>query len=71
MSRQKISFFINNIFTINSCTNLLIGIFPGSKWDSVSPESLNVNSKNVQTLIDISFDRQFNSRHCSYKTRKA
>jgi|TARA_B100001094_G_scaffold64756_1_gene60779 CubicO group peptidase (beta-lactamase class C family) len=55
MSRQKISFLLI-IFSLSIVVQTADRYFPGSKWDSVSPESLNVNSKNVQTLIDISFE---------------
>ena len=50
MSRQKISFLLI-IFSLSIVVQTADRYFPGSKWDSVSPESLNVNSKNVQTLI--------------------
>ena len=53
MSRQKISFLLI-ILSLSIVVQTADKYFPGSKWDSVSPESLNVNSKNVQTLIDLS-----------------
>jgi CubicO group peptidase (beta-lactamase class C family) len=55
MSRQKISFLLI-ILSLSIVVQTADKYFPGSKWDSVSPESLNVNSKNVQTLIDLSFE---------------
>ena len=55
MFSKKISFFLITL-SVSIFLQATDKYFPGSEWDVVSPESLNVNSRNVQTLINLSFE---------------
>jgi len=56
MKQQTLSIFLLSLFTFFSFSlNSAEKYFPDSTWESVSPESQNIASKNVQTLIDLAF----------------
>ena len=56
MKQQTLSIYLLSLFIFFSFSlNSAEKYFPGSAWDSVSPESQNIESKNVQTLIDLAF----------------
>ena len=56
MKQQTLSIYLLSLFIFFSFSlNSAEKYFPGSTWDSVSPESQNIESKNVQTLIDLAF----------------
>ena len=56
MKQQTLSIYLLSLFIFFSFSlNSSEIYFPGSTWDSVSPESQNIESKNVQTLIDLAF----------------
>ncbi|MDA0774966.1 MAG: serine hydrolase [Proteobacteria bacterium] len=56
MKQQTLSIYLLSLFIFFSFSlNSAEIYFPGSTWDSVSPESQNIESKNVQTLIDLAF----------------
>lgn len=56
MKQQTLSIYLLSLFTFFSFSlNSAEKYFPDSTWESVSPESQNIASKNVQTLIDLAF----------------
>ncbi|NCX34372.1 MAG: class A beta-lactamase-related serine hydrolase [Proteobacteria bacterium] len=56
MKQQTLGIYLLSLFTFFSFSlNSAEKYFPDSTWESVSPESQNIASKNVQTLIDLAF----------------
>ena len=50
-----LSIYLPIFITLSSLVYSSNNYYPDSSWDSVSPESQNIKSKNVEDLIDIAF----------------